>query len=228
MIEKVSEATKNLILQKSAYGLPDRPSDVGMTSSDIKKAFYQPIIDISNSSLAELDRVITSINDELLLVDDKIKNSINNISDNISNLDEIVETSNSFINTLTDLKQDVESLISDINKNCILLRLENLEIKNSFKLIDVEICPGYWLETDEVYPFKYCMSYSVIYNELASVELLNNNPVLFSKYGFSAYMNTCDNIIILALERPEENVSLSFKINGKGIQLQRSLFVYQE
>ena len=41
MIQKISEITKNSILQKSVYNLPDRPSEMGMNPTEIKKAFYK-------------------------------------------------------------------------------------------------------------------------------------------------------------------------------------------
>ncbi len=62
MINKVSEKTKDAIKRKSAYSLPDRPSDQGMKPDEIKRAFWQPIVDVTNSTIAELDRVIDEIN----------------------------------------------------------------------------------------------------------------------------------------------------------------------
>lgn len=62
MINKVSQATKDAIKRKSAYALPDRPSDQGMKPDEIKRAFWQPIVDVTNSTIAELDRVIDELN----------------------------------------------------------------------------------------------------------------------------------------------------------------------
>lgn len=61
-INKVSELVKTAIKRKSAYGLPDRPSDQGMKPEDIKRAFWQPIVDLSYSTITELDRVVDEIN----------------------------------------------------------------------------------------------------------------------------------------------------------------------
>lgn len=62
MINKVSQTTKDAIKRKSAYALPDRPSDQGMKPDEIKRAFWQPIVDVTNSTIAELDRVIDELN----------------------------------------------------------------------------------------------------------------------------------------------------------------------
>ena len=61
-INKVSSATKDAIKRKSAYALPDRPSDQGMKPEDIKRAFWRPIVDVTFSAIAEIDRVIDELN----------------------------------------------------------------------------------------------------------------------------------------------------------------------
>lgn len=61
-ISKVSSATKDAIKRKSAYALPDRPSDQGMKPEDIKRAFWQPIVDVTFSAISEIDRVIDELN----------------------------------------------------------------------------------------------------------------------------------------------------------------------
>ena len=64
MINKVSENTKEAIKRKSAYSLPNRPSEQGMKPDEIKQAFYKPIVDSQFSTLTELDRVVDEVNDE--------------------------------------------------------------------------------------------------------------------------------------------------------------------
>lgn len=61
-INKVSNATMDAIKRKSAYALPDRPSDMGMKPEDIKRAFWQPIVDVTFSAISEIDRVVDEIN----------------------------------------------------------------------------------------------------------------------------------------------------------------------
>lgn len=62
MVNKVSQVVKDAIKRKSAYALPDRPSDQGMKPDEIKRAFWQPIIDVTNSTISETDRVVEEIN----------------------------------------------------------------------------------------------------------------------------------------------------------------------
>ena len=61
-IENISVKTEQSILRKSAYGMPDRPSESGMRTDEIKKAFYSAIIDKADSVLSELKRVVSEAN----------------------------------------------------------------------------------------------------------------------------------------------------------------------
>ena len=51
-IKKVSAETKAAIRRKSAYTLPNNPTDSGYKADDIRRAFWQPIADISQSAIA--------------------------------------------------------------------------------------------------------------------------------------------------------------------------------
>lgn len=62
-IKKVSAETKAAIRRKSAYTLPNNPTDSGYKADDIRRAFWQPIVDISQSSIAEIDRVVDEVNE---------------------------------------------------------------------------------------------------------------------------------------------------------------------
>lgn len=67
-INKVSESVKTAIKRKSAYALPDNPTYLGYRAKEIKEVFYRPIVDETNSVIAEIDRVVdeaNSLNDEL-------------------------------------------------------------------------------------------------------------------------------------------------------------------
>ena len=76
-IPSISAEAVEAIKRKSAYNLPDRPTDRGMKPGEIKQALYGPITDPQNSALAELARVIADINDSLELIDGDIsRNSI--------------------------------------------------------------------------------------------------------------------------------------------------------
>lgn len=64
-IKKVSAETKAAIRRKSAYTLPNNPTDSGYKADDIRRAFWQPIVDISQSAIAEVDRVVEEVNEIL-------------------------------------------------------------------------------------------------------------------------------------------------------------------
>ena len=61
-INKVSSQARNIIKRKSAFALPDRPSEAGMSAEAIKKAFWQPVADLTDSALSEIDRVVDEVN----------------------------------------------------------------------------------------------------------------------------------------------------------------------
>lgn len=67
------------IKRKSAFNLPDRPSERGMKPDEIKRALYAPITDDENSALAELGRVIKELNtvlEKIEVAQDKYKISV--------------------------------------------------------------------------------------------------------------------------------------------------------
>lgn len=64
-ITQITPETINAILRKTAYKLPDNPSEQGMKAADIKKAFYQFISDASISICAEVNRIVTEANTDI-------------------------------------------------------------------------------------------------------------------------------------------------------------------
>lgn len=75
-IQNVSASTKNAITRKSAQTLPNHPSEMGMSAEEIKRRFYQPILDITNSALAEIDRVVNEVNKALGQADGNLQTFI--------------------------------------------------------------------------------------------------------------------------------------------------------
>ena len=61
-IEPVSPEVRAAIKRKSAYNLPDRPSERGMKPDEIKRTLWSPMLDESNSLMAELIRIVTEAN----------------------------------------------------------------------------------------------------------------------------------------------------------------------
>ena len=67
-ISPISAETWAAIKNKSAFNLPDRPTERGMKPAEIKRALHGPITDPNASVLAELARVIGDANDMLNLI----------------------------------------------------------------------------------------------------------------------------------------------------------------
>ena len=61
-IEQVSTNTEQAIKRKTAYALPDRPSESGMRPDEIKKAFYSAMTDKDDSLMAEIKRIVNESN----------------------------------------------------------------------------------------------------------------------------------------------------------------------
>lgn len=80
-IEPISAATIAEIKRKSAYNLPDRPSERGMKTDEIKHAFYGPITDSDKSVMAELARIIVELNNALDAIEDDTGITVAEISD---------------------------------------------------------------------------------------------------------------------------------------------------
>lgn len=71
-INKISDEMKANIKRKTAFALPNRPSERGMKAEDIKKAFYGPILDPSVSVLSEVDRIVDEANEVLERVEGRV------------------------------------------------------------------------------------------------------------------------------------------------------------
>ena len=61
-IQNIKPEVKEAIKRKSAFVLPNNPGGAGYKPEDIRKALYKPILDATNSALAEIDRVIDEAN----------------------------------------------------------------------------------------------------------------------------------------------------------------------
>lgn len=75
-INNVSAVTKSAISRKSAQTLPNNPSEQGYSAEEIKRRFYQPILDAANSAIAEIDRVVNEMNISFGQVSDELDNFI--------------------------------------------------------------------------------------------------------------------------------------------------------
>lgn len=87
-IEQIATRTEQAIKRKTAYALPDRPSEIGMQPEEIKKAFYSAITDKNDSIISEIKRIIEESND----VYDFIYSKFLNISQGVDNANKILAT----------------------------------------------------------------------------------------------------------------------------------------
>ena len=64
-IQPIDDNMVGNLRKKSAYSLPTRPSERGMTPDEIKRAFYAPLIDSEKSMVKEVNRIVGEANDAL-------------------------------------------------------------------------------------------------------------------------------------------------------------------
>lgn len=67
-IQKIADDVRQRLLRASAHALPNNPSERGMKADDIRKHFYQSILNASDSLLSEQNRMADETNQNLLLI----------------------------------------------------------------------------------------------------------------------------------------------------------------
>lgn len=187
MIHKVSERVKSEILKKSAFSLPDKPSEYGYTASDIKKAFYAPLCGTTDSVITEIDRLAEEVNEEIEVLagyDNEVLIQVNGLNNKI----------NGGINRIT--------------------ALEANEVKTCQFYVDT----GRWRETDQFNPFWFFVNLDASGQNIDMVELVNDNPVAFSKSGFSIIKNGM--FKLLATSRPESRITFTIRYIGDNLIVQ--------
>ena len=83
-ISGVSDAVKKAIRQGSAYSLPDRPSDAGMSAAEIKAALWKPICNTDAgafSVLSEVDRIAAEAQEAV----EEVRTSVGDASASLGN-----------------------------------------------------------------------------------------------------------------------------------------------
>ena len=83
-IGEVTEETIEAIKKRSAFALPDNPSASGMKATEIKKAFWAPIISQFGSLFTELARVIKEANASLDALDEEDKRIAEDLLEKLS------------------------------------------------------------------------------------------------------------------------------------------------
>ena len=101
-IENISQKTENAILRKSAYSLPNRPSESGIRAEDVKKSFHGLITDKNDSVLSELKRIVNEANDIIKNLEDEINKKEPEISSSNLISADFIDDTNSKNKFLTD------------------------------------------------------------------------------------------------------------------------------
>ena len=86
-VEEISPDTKEKIMRRSAYSLPTRPNEEGMTPDVIKPFFYQFVTAEEDSVISEINRIVGELNE-----------SSGRSKSNVSRLNETVEGELSAVN----------------------------------------------------------------------------------------------------------------------------------
>ena len=71
-INRISDEKIDAIKRKTAYALPNRPSEKGLKAEDIKKALYGPLLDETNSIVEVINSAIDDTNEVLERVEGRV------------------------------------------------------------------------------------------------------------------------------------------------------------
>ena len=78
----------------------------------------------------------------------------------------------------------------------------------------VTIASSDWSSINGIEPFNYTVTKSMTMTGAMVVELVNDSPQNFARYGFSLASATGGTIIVYAVEKPDTNVTLTFLVWG--------------
>ena len=144
-INKVTAAVIQAMKKKSALGLPDRPSEAGLTPTQIKTAFADFVTGPTQSALAEIDRVATEVTTVLSKLFEGVYDELPTDLTRFENDDKIILTNGSiykynanqgaFVKTNDELESIVSAHIAAQNNphnvTKTQLGLSNVENKSS-------------------------------------------------------------------------------------------------
>lgn len=232
-INKISNSKKEQILRKTAFSLPDNPSDLGMTPSQIKQAFYKGFIDNNNSITNEIDRIVEESNLELSLKQTKEdENLLTESKDIVGAINEIktkVGSDSTNIDDLLSLKQNItdetlkttfKTIPSAINelKSSVDYFQQNVDSKLSRNIA----IPTYNSVSQEIETKESKISnYGNLETKVAfsSESFDNNTTLLQTESGINITINT---------NNTDETKVKNFVLDITGIYEDSSLLINQE
>lgn len=140
---------------------------------------------------------------------DNVNYEINGVKSRVTNVENRVSTINSILSSLSDDVYDLEEAVEDLEDAISDSSNTPLPVYES-----VTIPVSDWVELTSSSPYTHVVSVTLpsATNDAISVELLNNQPVLFAKHGF-AINNISDGIaVIYCINKPESDVTLKFEV----------------
>jgi hypothetical protein len=141
---------------------------------------------------------LDDVNDEI----DSAKRRITFVESDVSYALNVAGNNGNRLNHLEVAVEDIEEAISN-SSNTPLPVYESVTIPVSD-----------WIELTSSSPYTHRLSVTLpsATNDAISVELLNNQPILFAKHGF-AINNISDGIaVIYCINKPESDVTLKFEV----------------
>lgn len=193
-IKKVDESTRQAIKNKSAFSLPTRPSEAGMKPDAIKRTFYQPIVDMTQSSLGEIDRVVEETNTALNEISAEVLQNAKKYSD--SKDTEVLQNAKEYTDTKINnfqIFEIVNQLPATGDKNKLYLLIKDGEAGDLY---------GEYLYTDSGWEFIGEMSV---------------------KSGTIVYVNGVQQSVLYFSRNPQEEIdSINDDIQGISTNLQNA------
>lgn len=92
-INKISQEKINQIKQKSVITLPNQPK---ISAEELKERFVKPVVDTNNSTVAEINRIVDEINDDILNISEDLTEHNTNETAHENIREEIGVLSNAF------------------------------------------------------------------------------------------------------------------------------------
>ncbi len=180
-IQNITEELISSILRKSAYSLPNNPTEAGYKASDIRDALYKPIVDITNSALSEIDRVVNELNKIIPMIGSGIDYITSVTSIYYHGSDGLVYTTNGETFTLVNylgnqLVIKVPKLIVWDNKYYELTAIDDSLFESSINLVvpkEYEELYNNMLESDNI----TITSVDTVENNMLEISKLQSNKV---------------------------------------------------
>ena len=123
-VNGVSAEDANKIRNMSAFTLPDRPSQQGMKPDQIKKRFYQPIIESDISVVNQMNRIVSEVNKATAAME----RAVNELDEKREEMDKMLENKASK-SEIAELKGKVEEIIDEFKTTTAPKAIKELEDK---------------------------------------------------------------------------------------------------